>query len=104
MRTRPGRLGAGGAPYTPPARGGVPRRESPVDDTPRLLRDLLEATRATNRLLKLSISLQAEALANATAAAAGATTTKALEKRVMASVRQIRATADRVEAGRALPR
>lgn len=78
--------------------------KTPTDETTTLLRELIELQKASIRLQKLSISLQAEALAHASFATLHDSARAALEKHVMRGVTQMRATADRIEAGRRLPK
>lgn len=75
-----------------------------MDDTHRLLRELVALQQASIRLQKLAISLQAEALTYLAHAATGGKSAPAVERRVLLAVKQIRATAERVERGRKLPR
>jgi hypothetical protein len=75
-----------------------------VDEAAALLRELVERQRASIRLQKFAITLQAEAMAYRVFAATGGKSAPALEKLVMRSVRQMRATVDRVQVGRRLPK
>jgi hypothetical protein len=75
-----------------------------MDATNDLLRQIVDLQRASIRLQKLSIALQAESLAYRRHAARADKPNPALDRLVMRAVREIRATADRVEAGRRLPR
>ena len=72
--------------------------------TESLLRQLAELMQASVRLQKFSIVLQAEALARQVATAAGATSPAAVDRLVVRAVKQMRATVERVSAGRALPK
>jgi len=80
------------------------RRIPTVEETVKLLRELVELQKASIRLQKFSITLQAEAHALHVFTATGGKSVPALEKLVVRSVRQMRATLDRIEAGRKLPK
>ena len=73
-----------------------------MDDTSTLLRRLIQLTEASIRLQKFSIVLQAEAVAYESAKASGVTSRAALDRLIVKSVKQMRATVERVSAGRAL--
>jgi hypothetical protein len=75
-----------------------------VDDAVMLLREMIELQKASIRLQKFAITLQAEAMAYRVFAATGGKSAPALEKLVMRSVKQMRATLDRVQVGRRLPK
>lgn len=75
-----------------------------MDESVKLLRELVALQQASIRLQKFSITLQAEAMAYRVFAATGGKSAPALEKLVMRSVRQIRATVDRVQVGKRLPK
>jgi hypothetical protein len=75
-----------------------------MDATQTLLRQLIELTEASIRLQKFSIVLQAESVAYQSANASGITSRAAVDRLIVKSVKQMRATVERVSAGRALPR
>jgi len=76
-----------------------------MDESASLLRELIELQRASIRLQKFAITLQAEALVHASfSSGATALSPAARERQVMRAVRQMRATVDRIEAGKALPK
>ena len=75
-----------------------------MDETAPLLREFIELQKASIRLQKFAITLQAEAMAYRVFAATGGKSVPALEKLVMRSVKQMRATVDRVQVGRKLPK
>jgi hypothetical protein len=69
--------------------------------TESLLGELIELQKASIRLQKFAISLQAEALVHASYPHQGDTK---IEKLTMKTVQQIRATLEKVEKGKALPK
>jgi hypothetical protein len=75
-----------------------------MDETVKLLREVVALQQASIRLQKFAITLQAEAMAYRVFAATGGKSAPALEKLVMRSVRQMRATVDRVQVGKRLPK
>lgn len=75
-----------------------------MDVSPALLRELIELQRQTIRLQKFQISLTAELVVYASWGASRLESIPALEKAVMATVRRMRKTVERVAAGKALPR
>ena len=75
-----------------------------MDEVAKLLRELIELQKASIRLQKFAIVLRAESIAHQVFAATGGKSAPALEKLVMKTVRQMRATVDRIEAGRKLPK
>lgn len=75
-----------------------------MNETETLLRELIELQKASIRLQKFAITLQAEAMAYRVFAATGGKSAPALEKLVMRAVRQMRATVDRVQVGKRLPK
>ncbi len=75
-----------------------------MDESVKLLRELVALQQASIRLQKFAITLQAEALTYRVFAATGGKSVPALEKLVMRSVRQMRATVDRVQVGKRLPK
>jgi hypothetical protein len=68
------------------------------------LDELIELQKASIRLQKFAIVLQAEAMVYRNWAATGGKPSPGIEKRCMKTVRQMRATVDRIEAGRKLPK
>jgi hypothetical protein len=76
-----------------------------MEKTEKLLEELIELQKASIRLQKFAITLQAEAcsylygMATASAAKPGE-----VEKRAMQAVKQMRATVDKVEKGKVLPK
>jgi hypothetical protein len=87
-----------------PAFPGTYRRLPTMDETAKLLQELIGLQKASIRLQKFSITLQAESVAHQVFAATGGRSVPALDKLVMKSVRQMRTTLERVEAGRRLPK
>ena len=79
-----------------------------MDRTIALLQELVELQQQSVRLQKFALSLQAEIVAYHALAAAAAggkpATPSAVAKTVMGAVKRMRITAERVAAGRALPR
>lgn len=75
-----------------------------MDESVKLLREVVALQQASIRLQKFAITLQAEALVYQVHAATGGKSVPALEKLVMRTVKQMRATVDRVQVGRKLPK
>ena len=75
-----------------------------MDATQTLLRQLIELTETSIRLQKFSIVLQAESVAYQSASASGIKSRAAIDRLIVKAVKQMRATVERVSAGRALPK
>ncbi|HVG92806.1 MAG TPA: hypothetical protein VND21_00030 [Planctomycetota bacterium] len=75
-----------------------------MDATQTLLEQLIELTETSIRLQKFSIVLQAESVAYQSASASGIKSRAAIDRLIVKAVKQMRATVERVSAGRALPK
>jgi hypothetical protein len=79
-----------------------------MDEAVKLLRELVDLQTQAIRLQKLGLCLQAEVLAYHALASAGADgkpiPRKTVEKTVMGAVKRMRITAEKVAAGKALPK
>ena len=74
-------------------------------NTDKLLEELIELQKASIRLQKFAITLQAESSAYLYMIAnAGDTKQAQVEKLAMKAVKQMRATVDKIEKGKALPK
>ena len=75
-----------------------------MDALAKKLDELIELQKASIRLQKFAITLQSEVVAYHSWAATGGKPSPAVERLMMKTVRQMRATVDRIEAGRKLPK
>ena len=75
-----------------------------MDETAELLRELIALQQQSIRLQKLALSLQSELVAYQYLAATSGRSNPAVEKVVMGAAKRMRVTAEKVAAGRKLPK
>lgn len=75
-----------------------------MDETAKLLRRLVDLQTQSIRLQKFALSLQAELVAYQYLAATGGKSSPGIEKVIMGTVKRMRITAEKVAAGKKLPK